>query len=956
MLDLAPARRLAGVHFESEAPPGVGDLPRMDVAVLAGFARQGPVELPVAVEDPREFAQIFGDDLPLCWDRARGRPVYAHLAPAVRLFFANGGRRCHVVRLAADPVTNLFPVPGLLSHGGLGPTQALVAAGSPGSWSDGLGAGASLDVRRLTVTAFELATLRLGLRLPAGERLVPGDLLRLAWRAGDGRENLALYLRVASVAASAAAAGGSPPVTSAGTAVTVVGDQPQWLEPVTPAGSSSPPVVVAGDVRSLVPGHGLAAHLLPPAIDGGGRDGLLRLDLAVTDGRPPAAGELLIVGSGDQPQLILAVREIVAPEPGRIAVAGIGFRRSPADLSAAATLPATAERLRLQLWARRGGQEATRRLKEIGLAPGHPRHLRTLPDDTTVHSATAAGRDGGAELEPWADARATRFPFAGTGPGEALFLPIDVPTLPPPSDAFLGPLPDSRDALTRDGLATFGPGLFADPDLAWSFSTSLLQDAEHLRAIPRRRPTGAGRGDQLAPYRPADPDPSRLRGLHAALPVEEASLIAVPDAVHRGWGPAKEERMEPPEPPSAPGAAAGPFGPCRETLVAPALRLAVAQDTQGRFGLAWDETLPDGTGIELEEARSPLWDDAGPLPVAAGASMLELRRAGPALFYYRARLARGRERGPWSAGVAVRIGGAAAWEQLGPKDYRDTTLLAVHRLLLRLAAARGDMVAVLSLPGHLREVGALAHAGQLRRPPRPADASPSGGDDRDGIAVPPLGQGEAGCLSHGALYHPWPIAAGEDPAVAAGPPDGAVCGVAARRALARGAWVAPANEPLRGIVALDPPIPPEHRQDLLDGQVNLLRQETRGPMALSADTLSIDPDTRPLNVRRLLTLLRRLALREGQAYAFEPDDDGLRRAVERDFDAYLGEMFRRGAFAGRTAAEGFRVSTGRGTPAGLLAAEAGRLVVELRVAPSRPLAFLLLRLLQVGERLAVQEG
>ena len=41
-------------------------------------------------------------------------------------------------------------------------------------------------------------------------------------------------------------------------------------------------------------------------------------------------------------------------------------------------------------------------------------------------------------------------------------------------------------------------------------------------------------------------------------------------------------------------------------------------------------------------------------------------------------------------------------------------------------------------------------------------------------------------------------------------------------------------------------------------------------MVLSADTLSDDPDLRPINVRRLLILLRRLALRLGATYVFEP--------------------------------------------------------------------------------------
>jgi phage tail sheath protein FI len=80
----------------------------------------------------------------------------------------------------------------------------------------------------------------------------------------------------------------------------------------------------------------------------------------------------------------------------------------------------------------------------------------------------------------------------------------------------------------------------------------------------------------------------------------------------------------------------------------------------------------------------------------------------------------------------------------------------------------------------------------------------------------------------------------------------------------------------------------------------------------------------------------------------------LRRAVERGFEAVLGEMFARGAFAGATPAQGFRVVADE-TVNPPREVEAGRLVVELRVAPSVPLSFLSVRLAERGGRLAVDE-
>lgn len=97
------ARRLPGVRFEAPPPP-VDPLPRMDVAVLVGIAAAGPLHVPVAIEDSADFAAIFGEDAPLAWDGARRAGTFAHLGPAVRAFFRNGGRRCWVVRVATVPI------------------------------------------------------------------------------------------------------------------------------------------------------------------------------------------------------------------------------------------------------------------------------------------------------------------------------------------------------------------------------------------------------------------------------------------------------------------------------------------------------------------------------------------------------------------------------------------------------------------------------------------------------------------------------------------------------------------------------------------------------------------------------------------------------------------------------------------------------------------------------------
>src|SRR5438105_2265319 len=110
---MALARPLPGIRFEVQAPPSGDVLPRMDIPAFAGFAASGPIDQPVAVEDVAQFEMIFGAALPLAREAGSNTPLEAYLAPAVRAFFRNGGRRCWIVRLARGAQANRFRIPGL---------------------------------------------------------------------------------------------------------------------------------------------------------------------------------------------------------------------------------------------------------------------------------------------------------------------------------------------------------------------------------------------------------------------------------------------------------------------------------------------------------------------------------------------------------------------------------------------------------------------------------------------------------------------------------------------------------------------------------------------------------------------------------------------------------------------------------------------------------------------------
>jgi phage tail sheath protein FI len=205
-------------------------------------------------------------------------------------------------------------------------------------------------------------------------------------------------------------------------------------------------------------------------------------------------------------------------------------------------------------------------------------------------------------------------------------------------------------------------------------------------------------------------------------------------------------------------------------------------------------------------------------------------------------------------------------------------------------------------------------------------------------------------LSYGALYHPW-LAGGSGESLSATSPEGAVAGAMAKRARERGAWIAPANAPLLDIIGLEPSLPDKELLDLDRARVNMVRRLPAGFALHDADTLSDESDWRQINVRRLMMLLRRTALRRGMTYVFEGNGPVLRRAIERDLRGMLDDLQERGAFAGKVSAQSFRVAVDEKASD----PDTGRLVVEIAVRPAQPMRFLTLRLVQVGARLTILE-
>jgi phage tail sheath protein FI len=256
------------------------------------------------------------------------------------------------------------------------------------------------------------------------------------------------------------------------------------------------------------------------------------------------------------------------------------------------------------------------------------------------------------------------------------------------------------------------------------------------------------------------------------------------------------------------------------------------------------------------------------------------------------------------------------------------TLEQLHASLLIFCAARSDVFGLLSLPGHFRERSAR----QMR----------------DRLVSSPSLAGEERTLSFGALYHPWIVARDGD--LRTLPPDGAAAGIMAGRALAGGAWLAPANRVFAGALAVEPNgIDPALRYG---ERFNVVEQTPSGFLVLNSDTLSTDSELRTIGTRRLIILLRRLALREGNRLVFEPNDARLARRIERQFEEVMTFLYARRAFIGATHEQAFRVIV----RASADDRDNGRLFIELRFAPAEPMVFLTVRMVEAGGTWVVMEG
>jgi hypothetical protein len=385
------------------------------------------------------------------------------------------------------------------------------------------------------------------------------------------------------------------------------------------------------------------------------------------------------------------------------------------------------------------------------------------------------------------------------------------------------------------------------------------------------------------------------------------------------------------------------FAQCNpQTLDPPVLEML--PQSRGRVVLQWTDPQSNTTGFTVQVAYEPAF--ALPEVIFDGDdSYFEVWSDPTRTAYFRVCATSGSETSPWSNTVVAQSSSEYGQYWMNPPPPPGTAaassseLLQIHMGMIRLCAARANLFALLGLPRSFDDPTCVLYQTLLTTALTPENGPTT--------------------LSFAAIYFPWLVtldSVDDQPgSIRSISPEGAMAGVIAALTLSSGAWYSPGNQLLQAVVDLDEQLDDNAPIAFFENQLNLVVQEASGFLTLSSFTLSSSSQLTEINVRRLLILLRRLALREGMNYVFQPNDTTFWLRVQRQFEDVLSNLFLQGAFAGATQSESFQVTTDSSVNTSDTVAQ-GQFIVEISIAPSYPLEFLTVRLLQQGGDLTLSEA
>ena len=175
------------------------------------------------------------------------------------------------------------------------------------------------------------------------------------------------------------------------------------------------------------------------------------------------------------------------------------------------------------------------------------------------------------------------------------------------------------------------------------------------------------------------------------------------------------------------------------------------------------------------------------------------------------------------------------------------------------------------------------------------------------------------------------------------PPGGHIAGLYAHTELTRGIHKSPANLPLLGITGFERAITEQEQAQLNPEGINALRTLQGRHMVWGARTLSSDPEWRYVAVRRYALFIEQ-SLQEGlQWVVFKPNAEPLWAQVRLSVTNFMLAQWRNGALQGAKPEEAFVVRMDRSTMT-QADIDAGRLILEVGIAPLKPADFVVLHI------------
>jgi phage tail sheath protein FI len=213
-----------------------------------------------------------------------------------------------------------------------------------------------------------------------------------------------------------------------------------------------------------------------------------------------------------------------------------------------------------------------------------------------------------------------------------------------------------------------------------------------------------------------------------------------------------------------------------------------------------------------------------------------------------------------------------------------------------------------------------------------------------------------------ALYYPWvsvldPSAAAEPGAQISLPPSGFLCGIYAQNDTAHGVFKAPANIAIQGATGFETTINDQTNAALNPLGINCLRSfPVYGRVLWGSRTLrgadAFADEYKYIPVRRTALYIEESLYRGLKWVVFEPNDEPLWSQVRLNVGAFMHNLFRQGAFQGRSPREAYFVKCdSESTTQNDI--NLGIVNIIVGFAPLKPAEFVVIKLQQITGQIEV---